>query len=698
MAKRAPRLQFTEEERASPELASAVQKADKRIKKLEKAEAKIPKKEVKQRVVDSDGKITTRLSFEEKKPPSKLSHAAKVSGDTVLHGVHRKVRQSNDGDNAGVDAANTLTEDAESAYQVGREIHHAHELKPYRKAHRAEKRADKANVKALNQEFEQQNSGFSSNPYSRWQQKRAIKREYAAAKAGRGTANTVKASEVTKKAAEKSAEAGKKAGELVAKHKKGFPGFDAGSERMKNKPEAESLQKACGSQMAVVKAVERRDKSEKPPALYDLTTLQRDANRILGFTAQQTLDYLQSLYEKKLCTYPRTDSRYLTSDMADGLPALVSNVAAAMPKVSGIPIHVNAAQVINDKKVSDHHAVIPTTNFKEAALAGLPAGERAVLELVALRLLCAVAQPHEYMETAVTLECAGHSFSAKGRTVMNPGWRALMEAHYSGKGENETSDAAKALPPVDEGQTFTVHSAAVKEGKTTPPKHYTEDTLLSAMEVAGAKEMPEDAERKGLGTPATRAAILEKLVATGFVERKKSKKTVSLIPTHAGISLITVLPEQLQSPLMTAEWEHRLKEIERGEESPETFMQGIRGMVCELVKTYKTVLGADVLFPSGRAVVGKCPRCGSDVTESKKGYFCERNDCHFGLWRDNRFLAAKKINLTKKMAETLLKDGKTYASGIFSEKTGKTYDAYIVLEDDGQRSAYKLEFSKESRK
>ena len=291
----------------------------------------------------------------------------------------------------------------------------------------------------------------------------------------------------------------------------GLPGFDAGSERMKNKPEAESLQKACGSQMAVVKAVERKDKAEKPPALYDLTTLQRDANRILGFTAQQTLDYLQLLYEKKLCTYPRTDSQYLTSDMADGLPALVSNVAAAMPKVEGVPIRVNATQIINDKKVSDHHAVIPTANFKEAALTGLPAGERAVLELVALRLLCAVSQPHEYTETAVTLECAGHSFSAKGRTVMNPGWRALMEAHYSGKGENETSDAAKALPPVDEGQTFTVHSAAVKEGKTTPPKHYTEDTLLSAMEVAGAKEMPEDAERKGLGTPATRAAILEKL-------------------------------------------------------------------------------------------------------------------------------------------------------------------------------------------
>jgi len=468
----------------------------------------------------------------------------------------------------------------------------------------------------------------------------------------------------------------------------GLSEFEAGSERMKNKPEAESLQKACGNQMAVVKAVERKDKSEKPPALYDLTTLQRDANRILGFTAQQTLDYLQSLYEKKLCTYPRTDSRYLTSDMADGLPALVNNVAAAMPKVGDVPIPVNTAQVINDKKVSDHHAVIPTANFKEAALAGLPAGERAVLELVALRLLCAVAQPHEYTETAVTLECAGHSFSTKDHTVTSPGWRVFTKCN------EENADNANALPSLEEGQSFKVTAPSIKEGKTTPPKHYTEDTLLSAMEVAGAKEMPEDAERKGLGTPATRAAILEKLVATGFVERKKSKKVVNLIPTHAGISLITVLPEQLQSPLMTAEWEHRLKEIERGEESTETFMQGIRDMVCELVKTYKTVLGADVLFPSGRTVVGKCPRCGSNVTESKKGYFCERNDCHFGLWRDNRFLAAKKINLTKKMAEALLRDGKTYASGIFSEKTGKTYDAYIVLEDDGTKTAYRLEFER----
>ena len=468
----------------------------------------------------------------------------------------------------------------------------------------------------------------------------------------------------------------------------GLPGFEAGSERMKSKADAETLSQSCAKQTAVVTTLERKDKSEKPPALYDLTTLQRDANRILGFTAQQTLDYLQSLYEKKLCTYPRTDSRYLTSDMADSLPALIQQVADVLPAANGHTIHMDVSRVINDKKVSDHHAVIPTGNFKETALTGLPAGERAVLELVALRLLCAVAQPHKYTETAVTLECAGHSFSAKGCMVTSPGWRVFT------KSNEENADNANALPSLEEGQSFKVTAPSIKEGKTTPPKHYTEDTLLSAMEVAGAKEMPEDAERKGLGTPATRAAILEKLVATGFVERKKSKKAVSLIPTHAGISLITVLPEQLQSPLMTAEWEHRLKEIEHGEESPEVFMQGIRDMVCELVKTYKTVLGADVLFPSGRTVVGKCPRCGSNVTESKKGYFCERNDCHFGLWRDNRFLAAKKINLTKKMAEALLKDGKTYASGIFSEKTGKTYDAYIVLEDDGTKTAYRLEFER----
>ena len=311
--------------------------------------------------------------------------------------------------------------------------------------------------------------------------------------------------------------------------------------------------------MATVKQVERKDKTEKPPALYDLTTLQRDANRLLGFTAQQTLDYLQNLYEKKLCTYPRTDSRYLTSDMAEGLPVLVNLVANAMPFRKGIAISCDAAAVINDKKVTDHHAVIPTRNIREADLSALPVGERAILELVgAAPAVRGWAPPHTYAETAVTVECADTEFTAKGRTVKQPGWRALDAAYRASmkNAEPDNDNESKALPELTEGQKLPVAGAAVKEGKTSPPKHFSEDTLLAAMETAGAKDMPEDAERKGLGTPATRAGILEKLVSTGFLKRKKSKKTVQLLPSHDALSLITVLPEQLQSPLLTAEWEY----------------------------------------------------------------------------------------------------------------------------------------------
>ena len=462
----------------------------------------------------------------------------------------------------------------------------------------------------------------------------------------------------------------------------GLPGFDAGSERMKNKPEAESLQKACGSQMAVVKAVERKDKAEKPPALYDLTTLQRDANRILGFTAQQTLDYLQSLYEKKLCTYPRTDSRYLTDDMESGVNALAlccAGICGTEP-----PAAVCSGQVCSSKRVSDHHAVVPTMAAGETDLETLPAGEREILRLAARQVLMAVSAPFVYLETEARLDCGGNAFAAKGKTVIQLGWKAYADA--------ELTD--KPLPELSEGQLLSVSSCAVKEGKTTPPKHFTEDTLLSAMETAGKEDMPEDAERKGLGTPATRAAVIEKLVATGFAERRKAKKSVRLVPTEAGVSLITVLPEQLQSPLLTAEWEHRLKEIECGELGADEFLAGICDMVAALVRDAAPVDGAEVLFPSGRPVVGKCPRCGAEVTESKNGYFCERRSCKFGLWRDNRFLAAKKISLTKKMASSLLTQGRAYASGIYSEKTGKTYDAFIVLEDDGARSSYKLDFTK----
>ena len=476
-----------------------------------------------------------------------------------------------------------------------------------------------------------------------------------------------------------------------------LPGFSVSGERMADKAAAQQQKTACQGAVATVKKVERKDKSEKPPALYDLTTLQRDANRLLGFTAQQTLDYLQNLYEKKLCTYPRTDSRYLTSDMAASLPELVRLTAGALPFAGGMEVSCNAAQVINDKKVTDHHAVIPTRNLQGADLSGLPVGEKAVLELVALRLLCAVAPPYTFAETAATVECAGAEFTAKGRTVKQPGWRALDAAYRAGlknaEPDKETED--KALPELMEGQSLPLSGAAVKEGKTTPPKHFTEDTLLSAMETAGNDDMPDNAERKGLGTPATRAGILEKLVSTGFLERKKSKKTVQLLPSHDAISLITVLPEQLQSPLLTAEWEYRLGEIERGELAPEDFMAEITAMLKELVGTYQVIKGSEYLFAPPCEVVGKCPRCGGEIAEMQKGFFCQDKSCKFAIWKNNNWWAAKRKQPTKAIVAALLKDGRAHVAGLYSEKSGKTYDATVVLEDTGQYVNFKLEFDQQ---
>ena len=474
-----------------------------------------------------------------------------------------------------------------------------------------------------------------------------------------------------------------------------LPGLAVSGERMKDKAAAEQLRTSCQGASVVVKQVERKDKSEKPPALYDLTTLQRDANRLLGFTAQQTLDYLQNLYEKKLCTYPRTDSRYLTTDMAESLPVLVNLTANAMPFRKGIAITCDARAVINDKKVTDHHAVIPTRNLRDADLSGLPAGEKAVLELVALRLLCAVAEPHTYSETSLVMECAGAEFTAKGKTVKRPGWKALDAAYRASMKnvlEPDKDDADKTLPDLTKGQNLPVSDAVLKEGETSPPKHFTEDTLLSAMETAGKDDMPEDAERQGLGTPATRAGILEKLVSTGFLERKKSKKTVQLMPSHDAVSLITVLPEQLQLPLLTAEWESRLGEIERGELSPEDFMAGISAMLGELVGTYQVIKGTEYLFSPPREVVGKCPRCGGDVAEMQKGFFCQNESCKFAIWKNSKWWAAKKKQPTKALVTALLKDGRARVTGLYSEKTGKTYDATVVLEDDGKYANFKLEF------
>lgn len=352
-----------------------------------------------------------------------------------------------------------------------------------------------------------------------------------------------------------------------------------------------------------------------------------------------------------------------------------------------MPEHILLNQVLNSGKVSDHHAIIPTYNAAKVSPSTLPAGESEILKLLAKRMLMAVSETHRYLETTVKTLCEGNTFTAKGKQILQVGW------HSYDKHEKEAAE----LPTITEGMNLTVRTAEMKEGKTSSPKRYTEDTLLSAMETAGAKDMPEDAERKGLGTPATRAEILEKLISTGFMERQKGKKTVSLVPTQKGIALVTVLPEQLQSPLLTAEWEYRLKQVEHGEYSPEQFMKEIRDMVSALVLSYTQIAGAEVLFPSGRPVVGKCPRCGGNVAESKKGYFCERSECHFGIWYDNRYLTGKRISLNRKMMSALLKDGRTFVSGIYSEKTGKSFDAFLLLRDEGNRVSFGFDFQREAK-
>ena len=463
-----------------------------------------------------------------------------------------------------------------------------------------------------------------------------------------------------------------------------FGEFSAGSTKCKEKAEVENILAACTGQNAVVSKIECKEKSEKAPALYDLTTLQREANRTLGYTAQQTLDYLQALYEKKLCTYPRTDSRFLTDDMAASVGNVVQYAANVLD--AAMPVSIHSSQVCDSRKVTDHHAVIPTVKVRDADMDDLPAGEREILKLICRQALMAVSAPFRFVDMAVTLDCGGAAFTAKGKRVLAPGWKA-----YLGQSDD------KPLPELTEGQVLVLNSASIAEGETKAPAAYSEDTLLHAMETAGAKDMPDDVERKGIGTPATRAAMIEKLVSGGFVERKQNKKTVSLIPTQIGTSLVTILPEQLQSPLLTAEWEQKLKEIEHGGMQPDTFLDEITAMVRELVQSYQPVRGAEVLFPSGREVVGKCPRCGSPVTESRKGFFCESNECRFGLWRDNKFLEEKRINLTKKNAADLLQNRRVHLKNIFSPKTGKTYEADLLLDDNGERTVYRLDFGKERK-
>ena len=466
------------------------------------------------------------------------------------------------------------------------------------------------------------------------------------------------------------------------------------SERLTERAEAERIAALCDGKEARIIKLEQKERLEQPPRLYDLTSLQRDANRLLGYTAQQTLDYAQSLYEKKLASYPRTDSRYLTSHMENSTRMLVEQTVKVLPLRKDGMFSCNVDQIIDNGKVTDHHALIPTARIAGYDLLSLPVGERSLLTLLMVRLLCAVGTPCRIHETAVILECEGVSFSVKGKQIMDMGWKAMGKTCRTALNSAPVEEiSAQELPPLNDQMTFLPVKAFVQEGKTSPPKSYTEATLLSAMENAGAEETPNDAERKGLGTPATRAGIIEKLVKTGQIERKKGKKGYVLLPTQKGVSLITVLPEELQSPLLTAEWEHKLKQIEKGELESTLFLQEITEMVQGLVQNSHPVPESSVLFTEKTKSIGVCPRCGSAVVERPKGFLCSNRDCRFALWRQNPFFAAKKKELTAAIASALLKEGRVFVKGLYSPKTGKTYDAAIVLDDSGgQYVNFKLEF------
>ena len=477
-----------------------------------------------------------------------------------------------------------------------------------------------------------------------------------------------------------------------------LPGAEAASAKICAADEAGKLKAACEASAAVCTSLTREKKTAAPPKLFDLTSLQREANRIYGYTAKQTLDLAQTLYEKKLLTYPRTDSNYLTDDMGETAKSIVTLLCGKLPFMAGVVYEQNVSRVLDSKKVSDHHAIIPTMELAKADLAALPESERNILTLIGARLLMATAEPHVYEAVTAVFSCADHDFTARGKTVIAAGWKELERLYRATlkkkpDSDDEESELVLDVPDFTEGQTFETPAAKVTEHDTTPPKPHNEASLLSAMERAGNEDTDPDAERRGLGTPATRAAVIEKLVKGGFVERKGKQ----LLPTKDGTNLVCVLPDSLTSPQLTAAWENNLTQIAKGNADPDAFMQGIEAMAQELVKTYASVLSEkQELFKTEKTELGKCPRCKSPVYEGKKNYYCSNKECSFTMWKNDRFFEERKTVFTPKIAAALLKSGKAKVKKLYSVKTGKTYDGTVLLADTGGKYVnYKVTISKD---
>ena len=475
-----------------------------------------------------------------------------------------------------------------------------------------------------------------------------------------------------------------------------LPGAEAASAKICAADEAGELKAACEASAAVCTSLTREKKTVAPPKLFDLTSLQREANRIYGYTAKQTLDLAQALYEKKLLTYPRTDSAFLTDDMGDTAQSIIALLCRKLPFMAGVSFTPELAKVLNSKKVSDHHAIIPTMELAKADLAALPESERNILTLAGARLLMAAAEPHSFEAVTAVFSCADHEFTAKGKAVIAAGWKEIERLYRATLKKKPDSDDENELvldvPDFTEGQTFEHPAAKVTEHDTTPPKPHNEASLLSAMERAGNEDTNPDAERRGLGTPATRAAIIEKLVEGGFVERRGKQ----LLPTKNGTNLVCVLPDSLTSPQLTAAWENNLTQIAKGNADPDAFMQGIEAMARELVKAYPFLSDTDKeRFKEEKPVIGKCPRCQSPVYEGRKNYYCSNKECSFAMWKNDRFFEERKTAFTPKIAAALLKSGKAKIKKLYSPKTGKTYEGTVLLADTGGKYVnYKVTISK----
>lgn len=449
-------------------------------------------------------------------------------------------------------------------------------------------------------------------------------------------------------------------------------GIDARTERINDENTAKNIASECKGKNAEVTKVVKEKKKVKPPELYDLTTLQREANRLLGYTAKETLEYVQSLYEKKLCTYPRTDSRYLSDDMAATAENVIKVIFEAIPAICPeVIFNPDIKNVLNSKKVTDHHAIIPTVEIVNAEIEILPEGERKILFLLASRLLSATAIAHTYESVKAEIMCDNYVFNISGKSVINTGWRDFedtLKKVLDKRAEEKESEESKLLE-LTEGMVFENVKTGVNEHFTIPPKYYTEDSLLLAMEHAGSEDMDDDVERKGLGTPATRADIIEKLVKDGFINREKKK----LIPTEDGLKLITILPDVIKSPKLTADWENMLTLVAKGECEMNEFTARIKTMVKELITTYHSVSEEDKkIFVKTQEVLGKCPKCAGEVVKGKYGIYC-KNKCGMNVGK------TMGQELTEEQVKKLLAGKKILIKGLKS-KSGKKYDAYLIQE------------------